>query len=66
MIFGYVRVSTNSQARDGNSLEAQIYSLKEVGAEKILSDVFSGSKNNRPELDKLLKIIQPDDKLSAR
>ena len=66
LIFGYVRVSTNSQARDGNSLEAQIYSLKEVGAEKILSDVFSGSKNNRPELDKLLKIIQPDDKLSAR
>ena len=63
MIFGYARVSTNSQARDGNSLEAQINSLKEAGAEKIFSDVFSGSKNNRPELDKLLKIIQSGDKL---
>ena len=63
MIFGYARVSTNFQARDGNSLEAQIHSLKEAGAEKIFSDVFSGTKNNRPELDKLLKIIQSGDKL---
>ena len=63
MIFGYARVSTNFQARDGNSLEAQINSLKEAGAEKIFSDVFSGSKNSRPELDKLLKIIQSGDKL---
>ena len=63
MIFGYARVSTNSQARDGNSLEAQINSLKEAGAEKIFSDIFSGSKNKRPELDKLLKIIQSGDKL---
>ena len=63
MIFGYARVSTNSQARDGNSLEAQINALKDAGAEKIFSDVFSGSKNQRPELDKLLKIIQSGDKL---
>ena len=63
MIFGYARVSTNSQARDGNSLEAQINVLKKAGAEKIFSDVFSGTKNNRPELDKLLKIIQSGDKL---
>ena len=63
LIFGYARVSTNSQARDGNSLEAQINVLKKAGAEKIFSDVFSGTKNNRPELDKLLKIIQSGDKL---
>ena len=63
MIFGYARVSTNFQARDGNSLEAQIHSLKEAGAEKIFSDIFSGTKNNRPELDKLLKIIQSGDTL---
>jgi len=65
VIFGYARVSTNFQARDGNSLEAQIQinSLKEAGAEKIFSDVFSGSINSRPELDKLLKIIQSGDKL---
>ena len=58
MVFGYARVSTNGQARDGNSLEVQINSLREAGAEKIFSDVFSGSKNARPQLDKLLNIIQ--------
>ena len=63
LIFGYARVSTNSQARDGNSLEAQIHTLKDAGAEKIFSDVFSGSKSNRPKLDKLLKIIQSGDTL---
>ena len=63
MIYGYARVSTNGQARDGNSLEVQIHALEEAGAEKIFSDVFSGAKNHRPELDKLLKIIQSGDTL---
>ena len=63
MIFGYARVSTSSQARDGNSLEVQINAFREAGAEKIFSDVFIGSKNDRPELDKLLKIIQSGDTL---
>ena len=63
MVFGYARVSTNSQARDGNSLDAQIQALKQAGAVKIFSDVFSGSKNARPQLDKLLKVIQSGDKL---
>ena len=66
MIFGYARVNTNSQARDENSLEAQIKLLKDAGAEKIFSDIFSGSKNHRPELDRLLKIIQLGDTLIAR
>ena len=63
MIFGYARVSTSGQARDGNSLEVQINALQEAGAVKIFSDIFSGSKNDRPELDKLLKIIQSGDTL---
>ena len=63
MIFGYARVSTNGQAKDGNSLEAQVYLLREAGAIKIFSDVFSGTKNARPELDKLMKVIQSGDTL---
>ena len=63
MIFGYARVSTSGQARDGNSREVQINALQEAGAVKIFSDVFSGSKNDRPELDKLLHIIQSGDTL---
>lgn len=63
MIFGYARVSTASQARDGNSLDCQINMLKHAGAVKIFSDVFSGSINNRPQLDKLLRVIQTGDTL---
>ena len=35
MVYGYCRVSTQMQARDGNSLEAQKKLLIENGAEKI-------------------------------
>ena len=34
MIFGYARVSTKTQARDGNSLDAQQAALTAAGAEK--------------------------------
>lgn len=63
MIYGYARVSTNGQAKDGNSLEAQEKLLRENGAEKIFSDSFTGTKTNRPELNKLLNIIQNGDTL---
>lgn len=48
MAYGYCRVSTQMQARDGNSLEAQKQLLKENGAEKIYSDAFTGTKAHRP------------------
>ena len=38
MIYGYGRVSTKGQAKDGNSLEAQERLLKEHGAEVIYMD----------------------------
>ena len=63
MIYGYARVSTTSQAHDGNSLEAQMNALQAAGAERIYSDVFSGKTTKRPELDKLLKAIQANDRL---
>lgn len=63
MVYGYCRVSTQMQARDGNSLEAQERLLKENGAEEIYSDAFTGTKSHRPELDRLLDKMQPGDKL---
>lgn len=63
MVYGYCRVSTQIQAKDGNSLEAQEQLLKENGAEKIYSDAFTGTKVHRPELDKLLAVLQAGDKL---
>ncbi|MGI6579097.1 MAG: recombinase family protein [Saccharofermentanales bacterium] len=61
MKYGYARVSTKGQAADGNSLENQIELLEKAGAEIIYKDVFSGTKLDRPELNKLLKILKPDD-----
>ena len=63
MIYGYARVSTKGQAKDGNSLEAQAKLLKENGAEVIYADTFTGTKAHRPELDKLLKELKTGDKL---
>jgi len=63
MIYGYARVSTKGQARDGNSLEEQTAQLKARGAEVIYADSFTGTKVHRPELDKLLTLIQSGDTL---
>lgn len=63
MIYGYARVSTKGQARDGNSLEDQEQKLREKGAEIIFRDSFTGTQKHRPELDKLLGVIKEGDTL---
>ena len=63
MVYGYARVSTKGQAKDGNSLESQEITLRNSGAEKIYMDAFTGTKSSRPELDKLLKTVQDGDTL---
>ena len=61
MIYGYARVSTHSQATDGNSLDAQEKALVAAGAEIIYKDAASGKKMQRPEFDKLLAAVKPGD-----
>lgn len=61
MIFGYARVSTQGQAKDGNSLSAQSKALKEAGAVSIFSDAFTGTTTDRPELDRLLDQMRDGD-----
>ena len=61
MVYGYARVSTNAQAKDGNSLEAQRQDLLDAGAEKIFADAFTGKVTERPQLDKLLEEISEGD-----
>ena len=63
MIYGYARVSTKGQARDGNSIEGQTKALKEAGAEQIFCDSFTGTKIDPPEFDKLKNLLLPGDKL---
>lgn len=63
MIYGYGRVSTINQGKNGNSLQEQENRLREAGAQEIMLDVFTGTKIERPELTKLLARLQSGDKL---
>ena len=63
MKYGYARVSTVTQASDGNSLEAQEKTLKEAGADVIYSDSCTGATLDRPELDKLRSELKSGDQL---
>lgn len=56
MIFGYARVSTLDQ-----NLDRQIDQLKENGCEKIFQEKITGTKRDRPELEKLLEQLRPED-----
>lgn len=62
-IYPDIRVSTRGQAREGNSLEVQIKELKAAGAEKLFTDIFSETKMDRPEFDKLSATIKNGDTL---
>lgn len=63
--YGYARVSSRSQASDGNSLEAQKRLLVDSGApeDAIYADVYTGTTTERPELDKLLQVLKSGDTL---
>lgn len=57
-VYGYARVSTAAQ-----ELEAQIQTLEKNGAMIIYKEKFTGTKTDRPELNKLLKVLQDGDTL---
>lgn len=63
MRYGYARVSSVGQQRNGNSLEAQMELLKQRGAEIIVSECFTGRKVDRPKFTELLSRLQPGDEL---
>lgn len=61
MRYGYARVSTAGQQRDGNSLADQEARLRESGAEKIFVEAYTGTKIDRPEFKKLLSEVREGD-----
>lgn len=56
MKIGYARVSTTDQ-----NLELQLATLKEAGCDRIFQEKISGAKRERPELQRLLDHLRPDD-----
>lgn len=66
MIYGYARVSSVGQSLYGTGLESQEEELRQHGAETVFKDVFTGTAAKRPELNRLLTIIQPGDTLIVK
>lgn len=61
MIYGYVRVSTKGQAKDGNSIEDQTdLILKNYPTAKIVVESHSGAKE-RPLFGNLISSLNKDD-----
>lgn len=54
--FGYMRVSTVDQ-----NLDRQEQQLKDAGCEKIFYEKVTGTKRNRPELNKMLEFLREGD-----
>ena len=63
MIYGYARVSTAAQSRDGNSLEEQVAALQKYGCQQIVEEAFTGKTMERPKFQKLLEILKEGDTL---
>jgi len=57
-IYGYACVSTA-----GQSLREQKEHLKNFGAEIIMSEKYSGTTTVRPQFEKLVNLVQPNDTL---
>ena len=62
-IYGYARVSTVTQGRDGNSLEDQVSALEKYGCQEIITEAFSGKTMERPKFNSLFRSLQRDDTL---
>lgn len=43
MLYGYARVSTRGQQRDGNGLEAQVSQLEAAGCTEIVQEAYTGT-----------------------
>ena len=56
MKIGYARVSTNEQ-----NLDRQIDILKEAGAERIFEEKVTGTRRDRPELERMLDQLRKGD-----
>ena len=56
MLLGYARISTKDQ-----NLDLQIDALKMEGCELIFKDTISGTKTDRPALDKMMELARSGD-----
>lgn len=58
MVYGYARVSTQ-----GQDLTVQEKELREAGAQVIFAEKFTGTRRDRPELERLLATVGEGDRV---
>ena len=63
MIYGYARVSTIAQCKNGNSLEEQNEALTAYGCNEIITETYTGKTTERPQFNELLKRLHSGDTL---
>lgn len=63
MVYGYARVSTTGQQRDGNSLESQTEILKQKGCDEIVCETYTGKTTDRPKFNDLIAKLRSGDTL---
>ena len=63
MIYGYARVSTRGQQKNGNSLEDQRKQLQNNGCQIIVEEQYTGSTVDRPKFDELISNLKSGDVL---
>lgn len=63
MIYGYARVSTKKQAKDGNGLEEQKIALQAAGCNMVIEEEYTGKSTPRPRLNSLVKLLKSNDTL---
>ncbi|MBY4798342.1 recombinase family protein [Collinsella sp. AGMB00827] len=64
-IYGYARVSTKTQQRDGNSLSVQREQLQEAGCTVVVEEAYTGTTTDRPKFDRLLESLKSGDTLTV-
>lgn len=57
-VAGYVRVSSREQAEEQQALKQQTARVKDAGATEIFTDVLSGRREDRPELQRLMALVE--------
>lgn len=63
MIYGYARVSTIAQCKNGNSLEEQSEALTSYGCNEIITETYTGKTTERPQFNEFLKRLHSGDTL---
>lgn len=62
-IYGYARVSTTGQLKDGNSLENQEKLIKDAGAGTVIKEGYTGTSSKRPKFTTLIQKLNEGDTL---